>query len=109
METKQKIQTFGALANIARSFFAPTPQRKSAEESVVQGSDITEGAATSLPPLQVSASSGAGAFGGDGNFSGSTIGLKQGDWNVTTGSGDTGLNMKWMAIAAAVGVYLAYR
>lgn len=59
-----------------------------------------------MPPLQVSASSSASAKSGDGNFSGSTIGIKQGDWNVSTGSGDTGLSMKYVLYAAAAGAVL---
>lgn len=59
-----------------------------------------------MPPLQVSASSSATATGGDGNFSGATIGLKQGDWNVTTGSGDSGSGVKYLAYAAVAGLVL---
>lgn len=56
-----------------------------------------------MPPLQVSASSSASAKSGDGNFSGSTIGIKQGDWNVTTGSGSADGGMKYLIYAALAG------
>ncbi|WP_426079279.1 hypothetical protein [Janthinobacterium sp. PSPC3-1] len=54
-----------------------------------------------LPPLQLSASSGANAD-AKGGYQGSGGGISSGDWNVNQGSGDQGMTSKtWMMVAAA--------
>ena len=63
-----------------------------------------------LPPLNFSAPATSSAKNGD--FLGGQSMFSQGDWNVSTGSGDTGLTFKplmWVALGAGVLWFLSKR
>lgn len=93
MNTQETIGAVGALSNLVRSFGSSSPSSNSAP----QGEDITEGAVS----LKLQASSSSGASGGSMGVTNSAI--KNGEWNMNSGSGDNGLSTKYIVGAVVVG------